>query len=323
MNDDRECILIVDDTPHNLRLLSSMLTNEGYKTLVAPNGERALASLGKVLPDLILLDIMMPGMDGYEVCERLKADKRTREIPVLFISALSEEFEKTRAFDVGGVDYITKPFQESEVFARTKTHLALKRSRDELIRSNDQLRALNEELIEAKRQLEITATIDMLTGLANRRKTLEFLEMEMKRSRRSRKPFSLAIGDIDHFKRINDTHGHNCGDFVLRETAQLLTSSLRGQDHVGRWGGEEFLILLPETYGTGAYNTIEKLREEIAARNYLYEGKHIVVTMTFGLADSSENMEPAGFIRLADEALYEGKNGGRNCVVQVAQGIIE
>jgi len=147
-------IVIVDDTPDNLRLLTQLLNKQGYKTRPIPNGERALAAIRKAPPDLILLDIMMPGMNGYEVCQKLKADERTQEIPIIFLSALHEANDKVRAFSMGGVDYITKPFQEEEVLARVKTHLELKRSRDEITAQKRRLEEQNQELMEAARLRE-------------------------------------------------------------------------------------------------------------------------------------------------------------------------
>lgn len=308
-------ILIVDDTPDNLRLLSSMLSEQGYRIRLAPNGQRALSAIEKVPPDLILLDIMMPDMDGYEVCEKLKANKSTKDIPVIFISALSEEFEKTRAFSSGGVDYVTKPFFEKEVLARIQAHLELKRAREELVTLCNQLTEANEELKSAQDSLVVAATTDPLTGLSNRRRSLEVIEAEMERFKRSSEPFVLVLSDIDNFKHFNDDYGHECGDYVLQNLAAQMKDILRGQDHVGRWGGEEFLMLLPETGLEGGQQAIEKLRESIASCSFEYEGLKLSVTMTFGITQCVRDADVDALLRVADEALYKGKRGTKNCVV--------
>ena len=316
MNAKQNEILIVDDTPNNLRLLSSILTEHGYKVRLAPNGSLALASIRKKAPDLILLDVLMPDINGYEICEQLKAEDQYRDIPVLFISALQEVTDKTQAFQVGGVDFITKPFNESEVIARVKAHVDLKTSRDELLKTTKELESSNLKLIQAQEELIKLASTDSLTGLYNRRRSMETLQDQKTRFTRNKQAFSFVIADIDDFKSINDSYGHLCGDFILKEISRELTKQLRSQDTPGRWGGEEFNILLPETDKQGAEIVIEKLRAHISAQKFVYDDETINVSMTFGIAEySSAELSIDELIRRADVALYEGKENGKDCVV--------
>lgn len=232
-------VMIVDDTLPNLRLLSTMLTEKGYKVRGVTNGETALTAVSFAPPDLILLDISMPDMDGYEVCRRLKANEQTKQIPVIFISAMNEVLDKVRAFAIGGVDYITKPYHVEEVLMRVKTHLTLRHLQVELEQANAELRRL--------------VTLDGLTQIANRRRFDEYLTQEWLRSAREQQPLALVFCDIDYFKPYNDTYGHQAGDDCLRQVAQTLeTVAHRPADLAARYGGEEFALILPNTPQSGA-----------------------------------------------------------------------
>ena len=308
-------IVIVDDTPDNLRLLVGILKERGYKVRPAPSGVRALATIRKVPPDLILLDIMMPEMDGYEVCKQLKTDKQTKDIPVVFLSALNEVFDKVKAFQAGGVDYISKPFQVEEVMARVNTHLTIRAQQKALTLQNEELVKKNALITEQAKKLQLLATRDSLTGLSNRRDFLEKAEQEEKRFKRTNKPFAFILLDIDYFKKVNDTYGHGCGDVVLKGVARGLEKALRAQDIVARWGGEEFVCLLPETEVNGAKNVAEKTRMTVETMSHECGAVSVSVTVTLGISvyDGSCSIEEC--IRRADAALYDGKKRGRNQVV--------
>lgn len=310
-------ILIVDDTPNNLRLLSTLLNEQGYKTRLALDGERALKAIEKKTPDLILLDVLMPVMDGYTLCQIIKEEKTYQHIPILFISALHEGLEKSKAFSAGGVDYITKPFSEEEVLARIRTHLDLKQSKDKLLQHIQQLELTNQQLEVAKEELLVMATTDPLTGLFNRRKSLEIIQEEQVRYLRSKTPFSFVIADVDNFKQFNDAYGHDCGDFVLTQVAEDLREKLRAQDCVGRWGGEEFNVVLPESDLIGAKAIMEKIRTHFEERKYGYKGQVLSITLTFGVSVYQDSMEVDALIKSADQALYQGKQSGKNRVVAV------
>lgn len=308
-------IVIVDDSPDNLHLLVGILSEKGYKVRPAPNGVRALHTINKDLPELILLDIMMPDMDGYEVCRQLKANHHTKDVPVIFLSALNEVFDKIKAFRAGGVDYITKPFQVEEVLARVNTHLTLRAQQKILTLQNEELKKKNALITEQAKKLQALATSDSLTGLSNRRYFLAKAEQEEKRFQRTRKPFGLIILDIDHFKDVNDTYGHECGDTVLVGVAKKLTATLRAQDIVARWGGEEFVCLLPETNGEGVKKAAEKIRTNIESYAHDYNGHNLKVTVTLGVCIYEGSCDLNGCLRKADSALYKGKKYGRNQVV--------
>jgi diguanylate cyclase (GGDEF)-like protein len=312
---EKQSIVIVDDMPDNLRLLTGILYEQGYKVRPAPSGTRALATIQKEPPALILLDIMMPDMDGYEVCRQLKADKDSSDIPIIFLSALNEVFDKVKAFKAGGVDFITKPFQVEEVLARVKTHLTIRSQQEALALKNEEMEKKNALITEQAKKLEQLATKDYLTGLSNRRDFQVKASREVKRYSRNKKPFAIIMIDIDHFKQVNDTNGHDFGDSVLVATARALEKMLRAQDVVARWGGEEFIALLPETDAVGAKHASEKIRIALAACRHHSEDGLTSVTATLGIAvfDGSGSIEDC--IKRADNALYLGKERGRNQVV--------
>jgi diguanylate cyclase (GGDEF)-like protein len=314
-----QSIVIVDDMPDNLRLLTGILKERGYKVRPAPSGTRAMATIHKEPPALILLDIMMPDMDGYEVCRQLKAEERTADIPIIFLSALNEVFDKVKAFKAGGIDFITKPFQVEEVLARVRAHLTIRAQQAALALKNEELERKNTLITEQAKKLARLATTDHLTGLSNRRAFQEKICCEIRRFQRNQRPFAMIMVDIDHFKRVNDTHGHDFGDKVLTAVGKGLEKMLRAQDIVARWGGEEFIALLPETDLDGARHVAEKIRMEIAGERHFFGGISASVTATLGVAlfDGSNPME--GCIKMADNALYEGKRLGRNRVVLASE----
>ncbi len=491
-------ILIVDDMAANLRLLSRMLTDQGYKVRAVTSGSRALTATQAVCPDLVLLDIRMPDMDGYAVCASLKADAQTRDIPIIFISALNEADDKVQAFQVGGVDYITKPFQFAEVLARVETHLTLRRTQqqlrlanqtleerlDELDQANlilqqeikhrrqaealerqrtQELEALHTTLAEISSELDLTrllraileravaligatdgqlslydegrndlrilttynvrqdygtgwpviapesadtvlttrqpliineyysangtgpdrsnmaphavllvpllagsrfigiigigdtnsertfttnnaellnlfaqqatiaiknaqlfnevqtlATTDPLTGLFNRRHFFELAYHELDRARRTRYPVSVIMLDVDHFKQVNDLHGHLIGDQVLQGVAAGCRKFLRAGDVLGRYGGEEFIILLPDTTLDQAAQVAERLRRNLSVMTIENANEQISVTISLGIATLDGAKDDLGLDMLlshADQALYTAKQSGRNRVV--------
>ena len=291
---DSMTVMIVDDTKENINVLRKTLANIGCKISVALNGEMALDLIPKLKPNLILLDIMMPGIDGYEVCIRLKKDAELKNIPVIFITARGDTKDVVEGFEAGAVDFIMKPFRLEEVYARVKTHLTLSAALKKLTLDNE---------------------TDPLTGLFNRRAFLERLENEAIRFKRNQKPFSILFGDIDLFKKINDTYGHSAGDAILVNISSILNTEKREIDQVARWGGEEILILLPETNLKGAVLSGNKIRKSISAKPVIHEGQEIHVTMSFGVSEYNGETPIEKTIDLADQRLYLAKNSGRNKVV--------
>ena len=301
-------ILIVDDTPANVDILKVILSREGYNVSMAPNGEVALNVIPRSMPDLILMDVMMPGLNGFEVCEKLKVDEATKEIPVIFVTAKSETEDIVKAFDVGGVDYITKPYQYREILSRIKTHL-----QNQTLLKNNLL--LVEQLLKVNVELDKASRTDSLTGLSNRRDANEKIGQEMVRSARNEKSFSLVLGDIDHFKKINDTYGHEAGDFVLTKVSRLMVDAVRRQDLVSRWGGEEFLIVLPETELAGGAILAENIRQKIESEKFVYNEQTMNVKISFGVCSSGSELSMDELIKKADDNLYRAKEAGRNKVV--------
>jgi len=327
VKDDRPDILIVDDTPANLDLLSSMLSDKGYRFRVATSGPRAIAAARTARPDLIMLDITMPDMDGYEVCRRLKSEPATADTPVIFISALGEAIDKVRAFEAGGADYVPKPLQFEEVLARIEHQLRISRLQrslearnEELATKNAMLLEISQQLEQANRELERLSTTDALTGIANRRQFHDVLDREWRRCRREEMPISLVMIDVDCFKLYNDTYGHQKGDDCLARVAATIRDSLqRAGDFVARYGGEELVVVLPLVPAETALDLARLLCANVRAIAIAHERSVAapVVTISAGVA----TMVPDGadgsgqLVAAADLALYEAKNGGRDRAV--------
>lgn len=317
-------ILIVDDIPANLHLLSTMLTEQGYRVRPARNGDQTLMSARSAPPDLILLDIKMPDLNGYEVCEQLKADPRTCDIPVIFISALDQTEDKVKAFTYGGVDYITKPFQVEEVLARVKTHLVLYSLQKQLIKVNSQLQESNELLkaeIEKRVQIEAIlqkyASTDALTNLLNRRHFFDLAEKELIRAKRYQLYFSLLLIDLDNFKTVNDKHGHLIGDHLLQVVAECIRQNSREVDINGRYGGDEFVVLLPETQPPFSQVFAERLCQIVPQQLEKMKEITFPVTLSIGIANFSgeSSMSIDTLFDRADQALYLAKEAGRNRLI--------
>lgn len=315
-------ILIVDDNPQNIQVAANQLKEEGVHIAFARSGSEALGAIEEERFDLLLLDVMMPEMDGFELCRRIKLLPLYRDVPIIFLTARDDKDSVLEGFGLGAVDYIAKPFFGPELISRVRTHLRLRRAIAELERSNIEL---NKEVLTAietehrmagaNRELREQATRDPLTGLANRRAITSLANYERDRLERTGETMSIVIGDIDRFKQVNDGFGHECGDHVLQQVAACLLGQVRRQDQVGRWGGEEFLILLPGTSLGGARVVSEKIRASVAERPLVCADHQISVTITFGVAECTQETTLDEAIRRADYALLEGKQAGRNRVV--------
>jgi len=324
-------VLVVDDNPQNLKVLAAIIEECGGDSILAMSGKEALESALFDEPDLILLDVMMPEMDGFELCIKLKTEPRFSKftnVPVIFITAKTESKDIIRGFEVGGVDYVTKPFVSEELKMRIRTHVNLYRTKkelkrlnsdyveanEELNRVNGELRDVNTKLSVAMEQLKVISITDSLTGLYNRRHAMTRMEEETVQRKRYGGHFSLILGDIDFFKRTNDTYGHDCGDIVLKRIADVLKENAREQDVLSRWGGEEFLILLPMTEMDGAVTLAERMRKAVEDELIEYKGDTIKITITLGVAEYNQGEQLDDVIKRADTALYLGKDEGRNRV---------
>lgn len=319
-------ILVVDDDPKNLDLLSSKLAGHGHKFRVATSGQGAIMAVRSSRPDLIMLNVRMPDLDGYEVCRRLKDDPETRSVPVIFISALDEALDKVRAFEIGGADYVSKPFQFEEVLARIEHQLEIARLQESLQKRNEELATKNELLTKISIELEVAnaeltrlSTTDALTGIPNRRQFHDRIEVEWRRAERDRRELSLLMIDVDNFKQFNDTYGHQLGDDCLRDVAQAIQRELRtGGDFVARYGGEEFIVLLPGTSMETAVVTGERLCSIVRELEIPHGTSTVadIVTISVGTASILPDVSSdwSLLVRSADEALYRAKTNGRNRV---------
>ncbi|PZO40831.1 MAG: GGDEF domain-containing response regulator [Pseudanabaena frigida] len=319
-------ILIVDDTPNNLRFLSTTLSEQGYKVRSVTDGLMALTVAQAAKPDLILLDIMMPNIDGYEVCQRLKANSQTSDIPVIFLSALDEVIDKVKAFSVGGVDYITKPFQLEEVLARIQTHLSLREAQKEISQLNTELEQrvrqrtaqLEQEIAErlqVQERLLHLALHDVLTGLPNRTWFMKRLEQLLQQvNQQTNYHFAVLFLDCDRFQSVNDSLGHLVGDQLLVSLARRIELCLRPGTMLCRLGGDEFAILLQDIANAGNASKIaDNILHELATPFQI--GDYQVFTnVSIGIVMGSNiYKQPEHILRDADTAMYRAKAKGKAC----------
>ena len=293
----RPCLLLVDDQPINIQVLYRIFSPD-YRVLMATSGAKALELCRDDRPDLVLLDVVMPEMDGHEVCRRLKRDLATCNIPVIFVTAHNDAAEETHGFEVGAVDFIAKPVNPATVRARVKTHLTLKHQ-------SDLLRKM--------------VFIDGLTGVFNRRCFDEQLATEWRRATRNASSLGLLMLDIDHFKRYNDRYGHQQGDDTLRQVASAIKACLlRPGDLVARYGGEEFACIVPATDFEGALGVSERIEQTVRSLQIPHADSDTaaVVTLSIGLAlgQPRRDADPAALLALADAQLYHAKHSGRGRV---------
>ncbi|RTE67349.1 diguanylate cyclase [Amphritea opalescens] len=288
-------VLVVDDELTNLRLMGDLL-NPHYEVLIARSVAEAREVLRTQLPDILLLDVMMPEVDGFSFCHELKGNDETRDLPIIFVTALHEEIDELKGFRLGAVDFIHKPISSPILLARVRTHLELKRRTD---------------------MLEQRALIDALTGIGNRRAYDLSLAAEWGRLQRKGSCLSMLVVDIDQFKLYNDFFGHRQGDECLQALAAALSKVIsRASDQLMRYGGEEFVFVLPNTPLAGAVAVAEKLMVEVRALNMPQspDADHDRVTVSVGVAclEPNNDQPPESLFLLADKQLYEAKGSGRN-----------
>jgi diguanylate cyclase (GGDEF)-like protein len=292
-------ILVADDSMVVRAVVRRQLETDGHTVVEAVNGAEAIDACREYRPDVILLDVEMPVLDGHATLARLKADPELKDIPVVFLTGRVDTADVVTGLHLGAHDYLRKPFEANELMARVSAALRTKWLQDEL-------RTRNAEL-------DRVARIDMLTNIYNRRHLDEHLRSVISSARRHDRTIGVLIVDIDHFKNVNDEHGHLAGDAVLREVAARLAQAMRTEDALGRWGGEEFLAVLTDTPPEGVRVMAERLRQVIAAAPFtLDDGSQIRVTVSVGHASGTEDAEV--LVHRADDALYVAKAEGRNRV---------
>ncbi|MCG7363712.1 diguanylate cyclase [Roseomonas sp. ACRSG] len=293
----RAVILVVDDEVSNIELLSAALEDD-HEICFATSGEEALELARSVLPDLILLDVLMPGMDGYAVCQQIKADPLLADVPVIFTTALGEQEAEVKGLELGAVDYVAKPISPVIVRARVRNHIEMKRMRD---------------------QLAELAVTDALTGLGNRRRLEQALQQEAGRLARSTADLSIIMLDIDFFKQFNDTYGHIAGDRCIIMVAATLNRAVRrAADLAARYGGEEFACVLPNTSHEEAMAIAHNIRDRVLALSIPHEGStaapYVTVSVGVATAACAPGIDPISWIKAADDQLYQAKARGRNNV---------
>ena len=304
-------ILIVDDTPDNLRLLAKILESQGYIVRKSLNGRMALEGVRRNSPDLILLDINMPEMNGYEVCQQLKASEATAQIPIVFISALERLEDKVRAFELGGVDYITKPFQEQEVLLRVKNQLLIQQQHQQLIEQNQRLEQEIQERLRAEAEVRQLSLTDELTGLYNRRGFFLLADQQLKIARRTQTCYYILFADLDGLKKINDTFGHEMGDRVIVDAAQISKQTFRDSDIVARLGGDEFALFVP-TFSGNSDNFYNRLQANIDSFNRQHERAYLLsISLGVQAGDFNNDFSLEQLVAKADQLMYENKRTKR------------
>ena len=295
---ERQTILVIDDEKANLKILSELFKSQ-VNIILAKNGTQGIEKILKFKPDLILLDIIMPGMSGFEVIKQLKNNDKTSAIPVIFITGLTDVVDESQGLALGACDYIQKPFHIDIVRARVNLHL---------------------KLAEQRVQLEQLANLDSLTCVPNRRKFYEMYDLEWRMSVRENTPLSLIMIDIDYFKQYNDQYGHAAGDQALKMVAQVIFKQLkRPFDFVARYGGEEFAVLLPHTQSQDAFSIMESCRQAVEDLKIEHEkntsSKYLTISIGGVNCFPTQVMCSKATFKLADDMLYQAKREGRNCVV--------
>ena len=309
---DHPRILIVDDHEDNVELLRARLESWGYATDSAGDGDEALTKIDQAAPDLILLDVMMPKVDGMEVARRVKGNRRLPFIPIIMQTALDTTESKVEGLEAGADDYITKPIDFAELKARVNSMLRIKKLQDALEERERQL-------LEANQRLRHMSQTDALTGLDNRRQLEDRLEEMFEHARRLNEPFACVMCDLDRFKSVNDEYGHQAGDAVLKQFARILKGEVREIDRAGRFGGEEFMLLLPGTVLDAGVTFAERVRKQVEAHTFTFDGTSIRRTASFGVSAWPHPRIPPdcdALVRAADDALYVAKEMGRNRVVR-------
>jgi two-component system cell cycle response regulator len=300
---DPRNVLVVDDSLTVRGAIRLYLEADGYYVEEAVDGEAGIAACLANPPDVVLLDVEMPGLDAHDVLQRIKGEVTLRDIPVVFLTGYAEEDHIVRGLEGGGHDYLSKPFVASELKARVAAAMRVKKLQDQLIQRTE--------------ELYTTSRTDVLTGLYNRRHLEEQLRIGIATAVRRDEPIGVLLLDVDHFKVVNDTYGHQAGDEVLVELARRIHTELRAGDIAGRWGGEEFLVVLPNTGLAGTVETGERIRAIVEAEQFGAGEEYITVTISGGGA-SDIDVDEEALVHRADNGLYEAKDRGRNCVVVTA-----
>ncbi len=336
-------LLIAENNPDDMALMEGALRDQGFKISQARNGGDVVRILAEEAIDIILLSTNLPDIDGYDLCRQIRKSHRDVPLQILLISNVREEREVHTSIEVGSDDFLKKPFDVHELQARVKAGLMRLQSQTNLLKEREfyrvavaeeerlsslvldqnrnlkeayeKIRRLNEELEKANRELEQIAAYDSLSGLLNRRSLFHRIAVEMDRAIRLEMPLTGMMIDLDHFKEVNDNFGHQCGDLVIRELGTRLQAGLRKYDYAGRYGGEEFFVVLSNSTTEQASRIAERFRREMEDMRFTCNAEEIRVTVSIGVAAYMPGENQENWIERADRAMYQAKQAGRNRVV--------
>lgn len=308
-------VLVVDDDPMTAKLVSRYLVDDGYEVQTAENGVAAIQLLREEDFHIVLTDWLMPEMDGLELCRAIRSDESIGVSYIIVFTAQTEKSKLVEAFDASADDFLTKPVDRKELLARVRAGMRIVDLKENLARREREIHKRNAQMAILNNKLERLAITDELTGLFNRRHAMTKLDELWELATRYAHPLTCIMFDLDHFKRLNDTYGHAAGDAVLRSTASIALGASRGTDIVGRVGGEEFLVLCPNTDIAGAEILATRIRDVIAEGITVHDEHNLRITASLGVAMYHEGVSsPEELVKRADEALYQAKASGRNCV---------
>lgn len=336
-------LLLVDDDPYSIETMAKILESGGYRFFRATSGGEALKIAQTEALEIALLNVLPPDLDGYSLCKQLRKLYYQKPFQIVLLSKLAEESHLTRCLEVGGDDFIRKPFSDLELQVRIRAAVIRLRSQISLIKEREFFREavkeeekfsskvldqnmylkraykdieiVNRELERMNQELEKVSKHDVLSGLLNRLSLFNMVDAEIDRSLRNDIPLCGVMMDIDHFKSVNDNFGHQCGDEVIRHIGRCLKGGLRKYDHAGRYGGEEFFIILPNTSLDQAASISERFRQELEAEKFSYDGQDLAITASWGVAHYRSGESKEMWIARADRCMYQAKQQGRNRVV--------
>jgi diguanylate cyclase (GGDEF)-like protein len=310
-------VLVVDDEPTSLRLVDALLKKEGHEVTTATNGHEALALALENPPQMVVTDWMMPGMDGVQLCRHLRSNDAGRDLYILILTGRSEEERIVEAFEAGADDHVAKPVNQKLLLARIRPGVRVIKLQESLRAQVRQKEEANRKLAVEKRRFKVASMTDALTELPNRRYAMKRLEKEWATSERSGLPLSVILLDIDHFKKVNDTYGHDVGDEVLKSTANAIHRVLRTSDTCTRMGGEEFLVICPGTPLDGAVLLADRIRAAVEANDVPWKGfdqRKVTISLGVGCTSLAGIDSIDELLKIADEAVYPAKGQGRNRV---------
>lgn len=311
----RPLLMLVEDSQLYQQYLINLCNKHEYDYISVHDGIDAIERLFTMRPDIILLDIQLPGMDGYRVCEHIRKMPGVHQVPIIFLTSNDKEEDIVRGFELGGNDYVVKPFNEVILHSRIKNQLEQVNSKKALNDYILKMEKMNMDLKLEKEHSELLASRDHLTGIYNRRYVQSCIMDNMSSHSPGQASFALALFDIDDFKHVNDTYGHMTGDYVLKEIVSIIYRNIRDEDILGRWGGEEFLLYMPYTNTDQALPIIDDVRRDVEDHLFRTKDDTFALTITCGLSqfDTSDNYD--GIFNRIDEALYDGKQNGKNKII--------